>query len=211
MIRLRPPRAIFWDFDGVVKDSVDVKTQAYVQLFLPDGAEVSERVRMHHLANGGMSRFDKIPLYLQWAGKSCERQIVDDYCNKFSQLAFQGVIDSPWVDGVETYLRDNPNNQQFILITATPQGEIEDILKALNLTRCFDRVYGAPMSKKEAISLCLDGRGLRPHECLVIGDARADMDAAQSNNVPFLLRRHRENRHVFEHYNGDVIESFIGL
>ena len=42
----------FWDFDGVIKDSVDVKTQAYFQLFEPFGLDVAERVRQHHEAMG---------------------------------------------------------------------------------------------------------------------------------------------------------------
>ena len=58
---------IFWDFDGVIKESVSVKTDAYLELFRPYGSDVCKQVKNHHLANGGMSRFDKIPLYLKWA------------------------------------------------------------------------------------------------------------------------------------------------
>ena len=53
----------FWDFDGVIKESVEVKTQAYFSLFEPFGFDVANKVRMHHIANGGMSRFDKLPSY----------------------------------------------------------------------------------------------------------------------------------------------------
>ena len=61
-------KILFWDFDGVIKDSVEVKTQAFFQLFEPFGELVAEKVRKHHEAHGGMSRFDKFPIYLQWAG-----------------------------------------------------------------------------------------------------------------------------------------------
>ena len=56
---------IFWDFDGVIKESVSVKTDAYVELFSLYGSDICKQVRKHHLANGGMSRYDKIPLYLK--------------------------------------------------------------------------------------------------------------------------------------------------
>ena len=62
-------RLIFWDFDGVIKDSVDVKTQEFVKLFESSGSHVAEQVRLHHEANGGISRFEKLPLYLHWAGE----------------------------------------------------------------------------------------------------------------------------------------------
>ena len=65
---LNNKRYIFWDFDGVIKDSVEIKSNAYEDLFLQWGELVSDKVRDHHRLNGGMSRFDKIPLYLRKLG-----------------------------------------------------------------------------------------------------------------------------------------------
>jgi phosphoglycolate phosphatase-like HAD superfamily hydrolase len=119
--------AIFWDFDGVIKDSVKVKSDAFGQLFLPFGKEVLKKVRDHHKANGGMSRFEKLPIYLEWSGEGLEQKIIDKYEKKFSQMVKQRVIDSGWVEGVLNYLENNYQRQKFFLITATPQQEIEKI------------------------------------------------------------------------------------
>lgn len=205
------PKCIFWDFDGVVKDSVEVKTQAFVKLFQPFGTEVAERVRDHHEAHGGMSRFEKIPLYLEWAGESNSPERVEEYCQRFSRSVLQGVIEAPWVAGAEAFLRSNPHKQVFILVTATPQEEIEEILSTLGLRSCFADVYGAPISKKDAIRISLAARQLESHDCLMIGDAMADWDAAQASQVPFLLRRHATNGKVFENFTGDAVENFAGL
>lgn len=204
-------KLIFWDFDGVIKDSVGVKTNAFVQLFQPFGVNIAERVRAYHEANGGMSRFDKIPRYLEWSGVTASPEAVDKFCQHFANLARQGVVDAPWVSGAEEFLHSNPWKQEFVLVTATPQGEIEYILEALNLRTCFTDVYGAPMSKRDAMAKTLATRQLDPQFCLMIGDARADLDAALANRVPFLLRRHATNGAVFEHYTGDSIEDFTGL
>ena len=56
-------RVIFWDFDGVIKDSVPVKSEAFRKLFSPYGKKVTNSVVEHHMANGGMSRYKKIPYY----------------------------------------------------------------------------------------------------------------------------------------------------
>ena len=202
---------LFWDFDGVIKDSGDVKTQAYFQLFEPFGLDVAERVRLHHEANGGMSRFDKLPIYLQWAGLEPNKTIVNEYCERFSQQVLQGVIDAPWVSGVEQYLRGNVHQQVFVLVSATPQGELEHILHALDLTMCFADVYGAPSRKQDAIRNTLLARGIDPSESLMIGDAQADLDAAVANQVPFLLRRHSSNNKVFATYTGTSVEDFTKL
>ena len=202
---------IFWDFDGVIKDSVTVKTKAFVQLFEPYGHEVAEKVRFHHEANGGMSRFDKLPLYLQWAGEEPSESRVNEFCDRFGWLALQGVIDSPWVPGAEDYLRNNPHQQTFVLVSATPQQELEQILRALDLRKCFVEVFGAPTSKKEAIRMTLAARSISPQECIMIGDARADFEAAQANYVQFLLRRHETNSAVFANYIGSSIKDFNEL
>lgn len=204
-------KLVFWDFDGVVKDSVAVKTKAFVQLFEPYGHEIAEKVRHHHEANGGMSRFDKLPLYLQWAGEEPGESRVNEFCDRFSQLVLQGVIDAPWVGGVEAYLRGNPHQQVFILISATPQEELVQILRALNLTECFVEIFGAPVRKQDAIKMTLAARGFDPRECLMIGDARADLDAAKTNQVSFLLRKHETNTNVFADYTGASIKDFTAL
>ena len=36
---------IFWDFDGVIKESVELKSNAYEQLFLEFGSDVSDKIR----------------------------------------------------------------------------------------------------------------------------------------------------------------------
>ena len=202
---------VFWDFDGVIKDSVEVKTQAYFQLFEPFGSVVAEKVREHHEVHGGMSRFDKLPIYLQWAGLEPNQSTVSEYCEQFTQRVLQGVIDAPWVAGVERYLSSNSNQQAFILVSATPQDELEHILHVLDLTKCFAEVYGAPISKRDAIGKTLLARGLDKRDCLMIGDAQADLDAAVASKVPFLLRRHSSNTKVFAAYTGTSVEDFTTL
>ena len=51
------------------------------------------------------------------------------------------------------FIKENYYNQKFILISATPQIEMEQILKALNIFNCFDKVYGSPNQKEEVIKL----------------------------------------------------------
>ena len=52
-------RGIAFDFDGVLVESVDVKTRAYARLFEEYGEGVVSRVVDYHLTNGGVSRFVK--------------------------------------------------------------------------------------------------------------------------------------------------------
>lgn len=204
-------KLLFWDFDGVIKDSVEAKTHAFVQLFLPFGAALAERVREHHENNGGMSRFEKIPLYLRWAGQEPTEDMVRHYCGRFGAVVKQQVIDSQWVPGAPEYIRANPHGQKFVLVSSTPQDEMREILAAIGLDECFCDVFGAPTGKLAAIRSTLERYQVAPEHCLVIGDALADWDAARESGVDFLLRQHATNSGPFSEYRGAAISDFSEL
>ena len=50
---------IFFDFDGVILDSVDCKTQAFEKMYSKYGNDIAKKVKKYHLNNGGVSRFEK--------------------------------------------------------------------------------------------------------------------------------------------------------
>jgi len=191
-------RLVFWDFDGVIKESVDAKSQAFVDLFAGQGPAFGERVRAHHLAHGGVSRFEKIPLYLQWAGFEPTRERVDAACQRFSALSQSKVIDSPWVAGVRDYLEQRHEEQDFVLVTAIPEAEASEILRKLQIDAWFRAVYGSPGSKKAAVGTHLARSGFDPLACAFIGDAQTDLDAAGAHGVPFVLRLTGHNRDLIE-------------
>ena len=199
---------LFWDFDGVIKDSVAVKAQAFEWLFAPFGAEVAARVRRHHERNGGMSRYEKLPQYLRWAGQQDSAAEVSRYCELFSTAVQQAVIDSPWVPGAREYLQRNHGRQCCVLLSATPRAEMQAILTALDIVAWFREVHGAPTSKTEAIHSVLARWQCAPADALVIGDSDSDYAAARATGVEFLLRRTALNQHLQRAHAGLQCEDF---
>jgi phosphoglycolate phosphatase-like HAD superfamily hydrolase len=204
-----PAKAIFWDFDGVIKDSVEVKADAFESLFLPFGEKIAKKVRQHHEDHGGMSRFNKLPIYLAWAGQESTQGIVDRYADKFSQLVKKKVIDSVWVDGVKEYLQEYYHKQRFFLITATPQLEIEYILDQLKIKCYFQKIIGSPISKGKAIESLLKEYDVDPIQAIMVGDSISDYKAAESNRVAFILRRTGLNKKLQQKLNCKMVENFL--
>jgi phosphoglycolate phosphatase-like HAD superfamily hydrolase len=202
---------VFWDFDGVIKESIYIKTKAFVKLFEPYGTEIAEKVRLHHEMNGGMSRFKKIPVYLGYAGIDSTSEIVDQLCADFANLVVKGVIEADWVPGAEDYIRSNRHKQIFILVSATPQEELESIIEALHMENDFKQIFGAPVTKEYAVKTVLQQLGIEKNEAIFVGDATADRDAAMANNIPFLLRRHDTNQVIFLGYTGPAIDNFENI
>jgi len=202
-------RVIFWDFDGVIKDSVGVKGRAFENLFSLFGDDVAKKVRAHQIANGGMSRFEKIPLYLSWAGEKPSVERIDSMCAQFSNLVVQSVIDSPWILGVRDFLLKYYQDWCFVLVTATPLDEIKFIIEELEISHCFQEVYGSPTSKSDAIAETLVRRSINPEEALMVGDTLVDMRAAEANKVPFLLKRTVHNDYIQEKFGVSYFDDLV--
>jgi phosphoglycolate phosphatase-like HAD superfamily hydrolase len=198
---------IFWDFDGVIKESAEIKTQAYYDLFKSYGLVFSEKVKEHHIINSGISRYEKIPIYLEWLGINDEL-LSQIYCERFSKLVVSAVINCAWVEGAERYLKNNYFSQVFYLISATPQKELEIILNELNIKDVFKIVYGAPIAKSEAIQKILAHDKIDINSSLMIGDALEDYKAAEINKINFLLRRHKLNENIFDSIHVNSISNF---
>ena len=91
---------MFFDFDGVILDSVDVKTRAFATMLRPYGPEIERAVVDYHLANGGLSRFKKFEYYYEaLLKKSIGDEELESLGQEFNKLSMQGVLDSPFIDG----------------------------------------------------------------------------------------------------------------
>ncbi len=211
MKQLGYPSIIFWDFDGVIKESIDIKTNAFMQLFSSYGLKIQEKIKIHHEANGGMSRFKKIPIYLNYVGENASDEHITELCNDFSKLVFKNVIDCPWVNGAKEYLLENKYLQMFFLISATPFDELNNIIKELGISNCFSSIYGAPMTKIDAIKKILMETKTIPSDTIMIGDSQVDLDAAVANDVPFILRKTNFNKKLVCSYSGIIIEDITEL
>jgi phosphoglycolate phosphatase-like HAD superfamily hydrolase len=205
---LKEYKTIFWDFDGVIKDSVKAKSKAFEKIFLPYGKEVALKVTRHHESNSGVSRFIKLPIYLEWTGQTPSKSLINKFEKEFSLLAKQYVINSDWIDGVLDYLKNNYKVQDFFLITATPQQEIKEILEILKIHIYFRQVVGSPSNKDEAIEVLMNMHKINVKQAVMIGDSIIDYNAALSNQIDFILLRNTLNKSLQGRVFCHMIDNF---
>ena len=185
-------KTIIFDYDGVIAESVDVKTDAFAQLYKPYGADIVSRVIEHHKANGGVSRFEKFKIYHGFLNEDITQSKIESLSNEFSNLVLQKVIDSPYVNGVYDFIISNYRKYNFYISTGTPTPEIETILKIKSIRKFFVDVYGSPDQKDLHVKKILETHGHNKCETVFIGDALTDRDAAKSNGINFIGRHTTE-------------------
>ena len=144
-------KIIVFDFDGVLVDSVHVKTSAFEQMYLAYGSSVVGKVRSHHKQNGGMSRFKKFKYYHEtYLSKKLDSEEIERMSEQFSALVIDKVVSSDWIPGAEGFLQKLYEKKiSCVIVSATPQREIELIVKKRGMAKYFSEVYGSPTSKYE--------------------------------------------------------------
>lgn len=181
--------AIIFDYDGIIAESVNVKTKAFAEIFKPYGEEIVKKVIEHHEVNGGMSRFEKFKIYFkEYLGQEIDQRKVDILTAQFSRLVLQKVIDSPFVNGSYEFISSNYLNFAFYICTGTPTSEMEIILERKDLRKYFKGVYGSPEKKDNHVRNILNANNYKKNQVVFIGDALSDRDAAKSNGITFIAR-----------------------
>jgi beta-phosphoglucomutase-like phosphatase (HAD superfamily) len=179
--------AFFFDFDGVLADSVEVKTRAFAKLFEPHGPENVERVVDHHRRHGGMTRVDKFRhYYREYLGTTLNDKEMADLCRRFAALVVDEVVAAPEILGAEEFLRRWSSRVDCFVISATPEEEIREIVRRRNMTGYFKGVFGASVDKKTNLQNLLNKYGLNPLKCCFFGDAESDYQAARACGTHFI-------------------------
>ena len=124
-------QAVFFDFDGVILDSVDVKTKAFAKMFSQYGSEIEQKVIEYHLANGGVSRFKKFDYYFrEFLGKTISTEKIQKLSQQFSKLVVKDVIDSSYIDGALNTLEMLKEKGIYAyVVSGTPHEEIITIVE----------------------------------------------------------------------------------
>ncbi len=179
--------AFFFDFDGVLADSVEVKTEAFAKLYEPYGSEVVAQVIDHHRRHGGMTRADKFRYYHRdYLGKTLSDEEMAELCREFSELVVDKVVAAPEISGAGEFLRKWCSQLPCFVISATPQEEIRQIVRRRGMMGYFEEVLGAPASKKDNLQRLLNQFHLNPSKCCLFGDAESDYRAAHACGVEFI-------------------------
>jgi phosphoglycolate phosphatase-like HAD superfamily hydrolase len=184
---VRAWQAFFFDFDGVLADSVEVKTKAFARLFEPFGPEVTARVVDHHRRHSGVTRVDKFRhYYREFLHQPLSEEELAELCRRFARLVVDEVVAAPEIPGAEAFLQVCVEQLPLFVVSAAPEGELQEIVKSREWWGYFREVRGAPRSKRENLAALLREYALSPEWCLFFGDAEADYRAAQACGVAFI-------------------------
>lgn len=182
-------RAVIFDFDGVILESADIKTDAFVELFSDLPVDQVARVRDHHLANMGISRYAKFAwIYRAVLGREITADESAELGERFSALVFSKVLAAPFVLGADRALQTLSQTMPLFVASGTPQQELDLIVDDRGIRSHFTEVWGSPRGKGEIIEDVRSRHRLAAQDVLFVGDGMSDYNAAHATGVRFLAR-----------------------
>ena len=203
---------IFFDFDGVIAESVSAKTDAFEEMYLPYGKDIAAKVVEYHKLHGGVSRYEKLEYFHnEFLNEVINQEKIDELATQFSNLVLNKVINCDEVLGAHYFIQKYHTKYQFWVITGTPTKEIELIAEKRKLTSFFIGLHGSPKNKRYWTEYLIEKHKLNRDEIIFLGDATTDMDAADFSKTHFALRENEENKEIFESYEGHRFRDFYEL
>ena len=168
-----------FDFDGVLVESVDVKTRAFAALYAEHGKEVVAAVVAHHLAHGGLSRFEKFRhCHRVFLGRDLPAAEERALGERFSALVEDAVVASAWIPGAREFLEAWHGQLPMYVASGTPEAELLRIVERRGMARYFAGVRGTPATKGELIAGFARAEGVSPERVLMVGDSTTDYEGA---------------------------------
>lgn len=200
-INLDRYRLFIYDFDGVIKQSVQAKTDAFVSMFEEYDWNIKNYVKNYHETNGGVSRYEKFKHYYSFLfDRSLENKELEQLARRFSNAVLDKVVESDYLPGALKTIDKTSRLGKNIICTGTPQTEMKIILNRLEIENFFVDVYGSPKSKSVILSEVLSQYDIPRSEMIYFGDSITDKEAAIKHNIDFV---------GVNYFNNCVLENSI--
>lgn len=204
--------AIVFDFDGVIAESVEIKGEAFVELFC-QYPQHCKSIWEYHLANGGLSRFEKFRhIYRHILQQELTENEEQRLSNAFSALVVSRVVDCPYVQGAEEAIKHYSREKKIFVVSGTPELEMRTIVMKRGIKEFFSGVFGAPVRKADHVRRIMQEHALSSDDLIFVGDSIEDHHAAEACDVKFIGRVPVGGTNIFQnvHVMG-VIQDLYGL
>ncbi len=204
----RPPATVIFDFDGVVLDSNRLKTDAFGRVLSDAGYSSGTvgRFLAYQARNFGRSRYLLFEDFLRdFAGEEAGERDAGRLLAAFGRACVDGYGAVAETEGIRRLLdRLRGAGTRLFVASGSDQEELRGVVVARGLGGYFEDVLGSPMRKTDCVAAILGALGGADAAASAwfVGDAVADLQAAEAHGVAFVYVRRYSN--VKDLFDGDL-------
>lgn len=195
-------KVLFWDFDGVILDSVPIRNEGYWHALKEYPDEQVEKLIRYQQLNGGISRYVKFRyFYEDILGKEISEEKVNSYAKTFSEYMVQRLTDkSLLIDETIRFIENHYESIPMHIVSGSDQEELRFLCKELEIDHFFKSIHGSPTPKIDLVKQVLYLERYHPEDAALIGDSINDYDAARLNGLTFYGYNNPDLKDKVENY-----------
>jgi phosphoglycolate phosphatase-like HAD superfamily hydrolase len=180
-------KVVLWDFDGVIMDSMPIRSLGFQKVLENYPQEQVEELLKFHEINGGLSRYVKFRYFFE---KIRQEHITDsqikDLADEFSGVMLKLLINEKLlISDSLNYIKNNWEKQEMHIVSGSDEKELNLICLMLNLSTYFTTIHGSPTIKNTLVHEITDRKGYYLDDYILVGDSINDFDAAMHNGIDF--------------------------
>ena len=178
---------LIFDFDGVILDSVQIKTLAFKKIFQDQEEQVISKIVKYHEYYGGVSRYKKIEyFYKHFIKKKLTKYENKKRLKQFRDASLDLLLKAKLIKGVLYFLKNNYTKYNFFISSGSPEAELKKICKKKKISKYFIRIFGSPKNKIFHIKKIIRLSGAKKKDYCFIGDSITDYSASKKMNIKFI-------------------------
>ena len=190
-------KILFWDFDGVILDSMEVRDIGFRNIFgdYPED-QVEELLRFHRI-NGGLSRYVKIEHFFKSiVHETYDQKRVQAFADRFSEIMREELPQKKYlIQDALRFVKKYHKTMIFHIVSGSDQEELRYLCKELEIAQYFKSIHGSPTPKNQLVADLLSEHHYDRAKTGLIGDSINDFEAASVNHIQFFG------------YNSEVLEK----
>ncbi len=180
-------KTIFWDFDGVILDSMPIRDYGFREIVKGHPRDIIEKFIKYHQYNAGLSRFVKIKyFYNQLLHEEISELKIQIMADQFSKIMKKELIDKKYLikESVD-FIKENYEKYNFHIVSGSEHAELNYLCRMLDIEKYFTDISGSPTHKNDLVKNILEKEKYKSSECILIGDSINDYEAAKENSIDF--------------------------
>lgn len=205
MRNLKDKKAIFWDFDGVIINSMPIREKGFREVLSSYPTVEVEKLVDYHSKNAGLSRYVKFKHFFNHIRKEFNTEKLEaELAKKFSVIMKESLLDEKLlILEVINFINKNPNIKMHI-VSGSDGVELKYLCNNLRIQSLFISIEGSPTPKIKLVESLIQKFSYQKENVCLIGDSINDYQAAIINGIDFI----GYNNEDLIALNGSYINSF---
>jgi len=187
MIDFTGKTVIFWDFDGVILDSMPTREYGFKNVLEKYPNNEVEKLLDFHRKNGGLSRYVKFRYFFEEIrNETLSNEKLSKLTDSYSEIMRERLcLRENLISETINYIKKHQHNYTMHIVSGSDGNELRYLCNQLIISQYFKTIEGSPTPKIELVRDLLKKFNYNKEELCLIGDSINDFDAAKSNKIDF--------------------------